>query len=139
MEASITFTGVKSEENMSPNQAENTIDELSCYLPGNKLIERNFISSFSEREGVFALDKDGNGSDMDISEDCATESRVTVNRKDSIFSVPLIRVEDWSSSESDMEDDFDESVPPFSFVGTREKTIQFFTYEVCISGRTFNQ
>ena len=122
MEASVTFTEVKSEENMSPNQAENSINDLSCFLPGNKLIERNFISSFSKREGVFALDKDGNGSDMDISEDCATETRETVNRKDSIFSVPLIRVEDWSSSESDMEDDFDECVPPFSFVGTKEKT-----------------
>jgi len=67
------------------------------------------------------MERDGNGSDMDISEDYPSETLATA-RKDSTFSVPVIRVEDWSSSESDMEDDIEDSSPPFCFVGTREKS-----------------
>lgn len=115
-----SLTGIGSKGSMYQKQIGNSLNEMSHYSPGKQLIHGNFIASVDESSNIFTQERDNNSSDMDISEDSPNETRA-IARKDSTFSVPVIRVEDWSSSESDMEDDFDECLPPFCFVGTREK------------------
>lgn len=124
-----SLAGIGNTENMFPNKNGNSFGELSRCARGKELENGNFATSVDESPDYFTLERDDNGSDMDISEDYPNETRA-IARKDSAFSVPLIRVEDWSSSESDMEDDFDESLPPFCFVGTREKVSLFVNYRV---------
>lgn len=72
------------------------------------------------------LEVDGSGFEMDIVEDYLSEIWV-IMRKDLVFCVFLICVEDWSFLESDMEDEFEDVLFLFSFVGIREKVI-FFLY-----------
>lgn len=49
-------------------------------------------------------------------------------RKDLIFCVLLICVEDWSFLESDMEDDLEDFLLLFSFVGIKEKVKVYLVF-----------
>lgn len=111
-----------------PGQNEGLLSEPMGHSRGKQDKNGNFVT-VADTTAFLSLERDGHASDMDISEDYPSDSRVTA-RKHSAFSVPLIRVEDWSSSESDMEEEFDESLPPFSFVGTREKVS--FLYQLVL-------
>jgi len=110
-----SFTGICNPKSMFPTQNGNSLSELQHCSRGKD------AAPVDESSDCYTMERDGNGSDMDISEDYPSETLATA-RKDSTFSVPVIRVEDWSSSESDMEDDIEDSSPPFCFVGTREKS-----------------
>lgn len=129
-----SFDEIGSTKSMFPSQNGNSASELSSYSHGKQLGNDDFAAkTFADSSHFLSLRRDGDGSDMDVSEDYPSETRA-VTRKGLKMSVPLIRVEDWSSSESDMEDDYDESLPPFCFVGTRDKVgfyclvLEFFIY-----------
>ena len=98
---------------------------LQSRSPGQLAYKENFGGSFAANSEILLSERDGHGRDGEISEDYPSETRSIV-RNDSAFSVPLIRVEDWSSSESDIEDDFNDSLPPFRFVGTKKKVTFFW-------------
>lgn len=106
---------------------------LQSCLPEQRAYKENFGVSFAANSETLSSERDGHGRDRKMSEDYPSETRSIV-RNDSAFSVPLIRVEDWSSSESDIEDDFNDSLPPFRFVGTRKKVTLFrqFSLELVI-------
>ena len=121
MEASKSAT--EASKNMFSSQNGNSLGDLQRWSPGEQPGNGNFATSVA---GLFAaFGQDGRGCDVEISEDHQSETR-SVLKRDSVFSVPLIRVEDWSSSESDIEDDLSDSLPPFRFVGTRKK-VNFFS------------
>ena len=127
-----SFDEIGSTKSMFPSQSGNSVSELSSHSREKQLQNNDFaVKSVADSSQFLSLGRDGDGSDMDISEDHPSETRA-VTRKGLKISVPLIRVEDWSSSESDMEDDYDESLPPFCFVGTREKVrifvVQFWSF-----------
>lgn len=117
------LTGIgNTEEETFPSQIGHSFSKLPRFARVKQLDNNaeNFATVVADSSDFLVLEGDGSGSEMDIAEDYPNETRA-LTRKDSAFCVPLIRVEDWSFSESDMEDDFEDSLPPFSFVGTREK------------------
>ena len=128
-----SFNEIDSTKSTFPSQNGNSASELSSYSRGKQLENDGFAAkTIADSSHFLSLRRDGDGSDMDVSEDYPSETRA-VTRKGLKMSVPLIRVEDWSSSESDMEDDYDESLPPFCFVGTRDK-VGFY----CLVSGVFN-
>lgn len=116
------LTGIVNTEGIFPNQVGHSFSKLPRFARAKQLNNdtESFASVDVDNSDFLVSEGDGSGSEMDIAEDYPSDTRA-ITRKDSAFSVPLIRVEDWSFSESDMEDDFEDSLPPFSFVGTREK------------------
>lgn len=124
METFLTGAGDKSD--FFSNQNGYSFSKLSRFAHGKKVKDNeSFTSVKEESSDILVSEGNGSGSEMDITEECPSETRA-ITRKDSTFCVPLIRVEDWSFSESDMEDDLEDSLPPFSFVGTKEKnSIEF--------------
>lgn len=121
-----SFTGIGNNEGMFPNQSGHSFSKLPRFARGKQPLDTDEgFTSVEDNSDFLASEGDGSGSEMDIAEDYPSETRA-IMRKDSAFCVPLIRVEDWSFSESDMEDDFEDALPPFSFVGTREKVRFFF-------------
>jgi len=124
-----SFTGIGNNDGMFSNQGGHSFSKLPRFARGKQTLngDNGFTSAVEDASDFLVSEGDASGSEMDIAEDCPSETRAII-RKDSAFCVPLIRVEDWSFSESDMEDEFDEALPPFSFVGTREKVFFFCTY-----------
>ncbi len=116
------LTGIGNTEGIFPNQIGHSFSKLPRFARVKQLNNEaeSFASVDADNSDFLVSEGDGSGCEMDIAEDYPSDTRA-ITRKDSAFSVPLIRVEDWSFSESDMEDDFEDSLPPFSFVGTREK------------------
>lgn len=139
METSFTGIGINT-EGVFPNQNHgHSFSKLPRFPRGKQLDSdaESFASVDDSSSDFLVSEGDGSGSEMDIAEDYPSETRA-ITRKDSArFCVPLIRVEDWSFSESDMEDDYDEALPPFSFVGTREK-VSLFLIRLARGSEFFN-
>lgn len=115
------LTGAGNNDELFSNQNGCSYSKLPRFVHGKKVNNNESFTSVEEDSSdILVSEGDGSGSEMDITEDYPSETRA-ITRKDSTFCVPLIRVEDWSFSESDMEDDLEDSLPPFSFVGTKEK------------------
>ena len=115
------LTGAGNNDDLFSNQNGCSYSKLPRFVHGKKVNNNESFTSVEEDSSdILVSEGDGSGSEMDITEDYPSETRA-ITRKDSTFCVPLIRVEDWSFSESDMEDDLEDSLPPFSFVGTKEK------------------
>lgn len=120
-----SFTGIGNNQSMFVNQGGHSFSKLPRFSRAKQPLANDDGSASLEDSSDFLVPEgDGSGSEMDIAEDYPSATR-SIMRKDSAFCVPLIRVEDWSFSESDMEDEFEDALPPFSFVGTREKVIFF--------------
>lgn len=120
-----SFTGIGNNAGMFSNQGGRSFSKLPRFTRGKQPLDSDDgFTSVEDAADFLVSEADGSGSEMDIAEDYPSETRA-IMRKDSAFCVPLIRVEDWSFSESDMEDEFEDALPPFSFVGTREKVIFF--------------
>lgn len=115
-----SFTGTGNNDGLFSNQNGYSFSKLPRFAHGKQVNNNESFTAVEDSSDFLVSEGDGSGSEMDITEDYPSETRA-ITRKDSTFCVPLIRVEDWSFSESDMEDDFEDSLPPFSFVGTREK------------------
>ncbi|XP_027037051.1 uncharacterized protein [Pocillopora verrucosa] len=116
------LTGAGNNDDLFSNQNGCSYSKLPRFVHGKKVNNNESFTSVEEDSSdILVSEGDGSGSEMDITEDYPSETRA-ITRKDSTFCVPLIRVEDWSFSESDMEDDLEDSLPPFSFVGTKEKS-----------------
>ena len=123
-----SFTGIGNNEGMFSNQGGHSFSKLPRFARGKQTLDGDDgFTSVEDASDFRVSEGDASGSEMDIAEDYPSETRVII-RKDSAFCVPLIRVEDWSFSESDVEDEFEDALPPFSFVGTREKVIFFCTH-----------
>lgn len=133
-----SFTGIGNNEGMFSNQGGHSFSKLPRFARGKQPLDSDDVFTSTEDASDFLVSEgDGSGSEMDIAEDYPTETRAII-RKDSAFCVPLIRVEDWSFSESDMEDGFEDALPPFSFVGTREKVIFFFCIHLPSGSKFFS-
>jgi len=129
-----SFTGIGNNQGMFVNQGGHSFSKLPRFSRAKQpLANDDGFASVEDSSDFQVSEGDGSGSEMDIAEDYPSETR-TIMRKDSAFCVPLIRVEDWSFSESDMEDEFEDALPPFSFVGTREKVIFFSAFIYLPSG-----
>lgn len=131
-----SFTGIGNNAGMFSNQGGHSFSKLPRFTRGKQPLDSDDgFTSVEDAADFLVSEADGSGSEMDIAEDYPSETRA-IMRKDSAFCVPLIRVEDWSFSESDMEDEFEDALPPFSFVGTREKV--FFFCINLLSGSKFS-
>lgn len=99
-----------------------------CFVYGKKVNNNeSFILVEEDSLDILVLEGDGSGFEMDIIEDYLSEIWV-IMRKDLIFCVLLICVEDWSFLESDMEDDLEDFLLLFSFVGIKEKVKVYLVF-----------